>query len=412
MTATTRLAGEESRVPAPAGPKQQTTLIRGRAVMRFDSGLLGHNGDVSRYPPIDEWTETLQILETSGYGGVWSAEHHFFWDGWTNPVPTNPVLFCSYAAGRTTRLKLGQCGVCLPDHHPLRVAEDVAMIDQMSHGRVEFGVIRGLNNRVNGNFHPQADRRDQKVNQALFWECLDIIELAWKGEPFRFEGQFYQFPMPGWRDEKTPEDELDSRYYTADRELTHLKVMPETYQKPMPPRWLMADTVGSHVAAARRGMGAMSYAQSIGQTKATWDAYRAARPNDTPADRPELLSAMRPIFVAETQQAAEAVMRPAINLNMQRGVRASSDLEMARRSFLAADEALEPRDLTDDWFDFLVRKEHCHVGTPDYVTDRLRKFAGDVKCDHMVLFWALPLITFEQYRDCLNLFAEKVMPEF
>jgi len=172
--------------------------------VRFDSGLLGHNGDVSNYPPIDEWTETLRILETNGYGGVWAAEHHFFWDGWTNPVPTNPVLFNTFAAGQTTRLKLGQCGVCLPDWHPIRVAEDVAMLDHMSKGRVEFGVIRGLNNRVNGNFHPNADRRDQKVNQALFWESLDIIELAWKGEPFRFEGQFYRFPIPGWHDVKTP----------------------------------------------------------------------------------------------------------------------------------------------------------------------------------------------------------------
>ena len=98
--------------------------------------------------------------------------------------------------------------------------------------------------------------------------------------------------------------------------------------------------------------------------------------------------------------------------HMQRGVRASSDLEAARRAFLSPDDALEPRDLTDDWFDFLVRKEHCHVGTPDYVADRLRKFADELKCEHMVLFWALPLVTFEQYRDCLNLFAEKVMPKF
>jgi alkanesulfonate monooxygenase SsuD/methylene tetrahydromethanopterin reductase-like flavin-dependent oxidoreductase (luciferase family) len=381
--------------------------------VRFDSGLLGHNGDVSNYPPIDEWTETLRILETNGYGGVWAAEHHFFWDGWTNPVPTNPVLFNTFAAGQTTRLKLGQCGVCLPDWHPIRVAEDVAMLDHMSKGRVEFGVIRGLNNRVSGNFHAQADRRDQKVNQALFWESLDIIELAWKGEPFRFEGEFYRFPMPGWRDEKTPQAELDPRFYTADAELTHLQIMPGTFQKPMPPRWLMADTVGSHVAAARRGMGAMSYAQSIRQTQATWDAYRAARPNDgAAADAPERLAAMRPIFVAPTQAAAEAVMRPAINLNMQRGVRASSDLEAARRAFLAADEKLEPRDLTDDWFDFLVRKEHCHVGTPDYVTERLQKFAETLRCDHMVLFWALPLVTFAEYRQSLLLFAEKVMPRF
>jgi alkanesulfonate monooxygenase SsuD/methylene tetrahydromethanopterin reductase-like flavin-dependent oxidoreductase (luciferase family) len=69
--------------------------------VRFDSGLLGHNGDVSNYPPIDEWTETLHILEANGYGGVWAAEHHFFWDGWTNPVPTNPVLFNTFAAGQT-----------------------------------------------------------------------------------------------------------------------------------------------------------------------------------------------------------------------------------------------------------------------------------------------------------------------
>ena len=68
--------------------------------MRFDSGLLGHNGEVSIYPPIDEWAETLRILESGGYGGVWSAEHHFFWDGWTNPVPTNPTSQC-FQAGLT-----------------------------------------------------------------------------------------------------------------------------------------------------------------------------------------------------------------------------------------------------------------------------------------------------------------------
>src|SRR5580692_9224486 len=116
---------------APADPKKR----RLEWIMRFDSGLLGHNGDVSIYPPIDEWAETLRILESCGYGGVWSAEHHFFWDGWTNPVPTNPVMFGAFAAAQTKRLKLGQCGVCLPDWHPIRVAEDVAMLDHMSRGR-------------------------------------------------------------------------------------------------------------------------------------------------------------------------------------------------------------------------------------------------------------------------------------
>ena len=241
--------------------------------MRFDSGLLGHNGDVSRYPPVDEWRETVKLLERAGYDAVWAAEHHFFWDGWTNPVPTNPVLFGTFAAAQTERLRLGQCGVCLPDWHPLHVAEDVAMLDHMSKGRVEFGVIRGLDNRVNGNFRREADRRNQKVNQALFWESLDIIERAWQGEPFRYEGEFFRLPMPGWIDQKTPKGELDPRFYTPEGELTHLKVMPQPYQKPMPPRWLMADTVSSHVDAARRGMGVLSYAQSFERTKQSWQVY-------------------------------------------------------------------------------------------------------------------------------------------
>jgi alkanesulfonate monooxygenase SsuD/methylene tetrahydromethanopterin reductase-like flavin-dependent oxidoreductase (luciferase family) len=97
---------------------------------------------------------------------------------------------------------------------------------------------------------------------------------------------------------------------------------------------------------------------------------------------------------------------------MERGVRASPDLEAARRAFMARDEVLTPQDLTDDWFDFLVRKEHCHVGTPEYVTDRIRKFVAKLDCDHLVLFWAVPLVTFAEYRQSLVLFAEKVMPKF
>jgi len=121
---------------------------------------------------------------------------------------------------------------------------------------------------------------------------------------------------------------------------------------------------------------------------------------------------MRPVFVARTQAAAEAVMRPAINLMMKRGVRASADLEGARRLFMASDEKLVPQDLTDDWFDFLVRHGHCHVGTPDYVTDRIRWVADELGCNHVVLFWAVPLVTFEEYRQSLTLFADRVMPNF
>lgn len=379
--------------------------------MRFDSGILNHCGDISGYPRIQEWKDSAQLLEDLGFTAIWAAEHHFFWDGWTNPVPTNPLLFGAFIAPHTKRLRIAQCGLCLPDWHPIRAAEDLAMLDHMSGGRVEFGALRGTNNRVNGNFNRNADRRNQVVNQELFWETLEIIQLAWKGEPFRFKGKYYEFPVPGWYDEATPKEDLDPRFFAQDRELTHLQLVPLPLQKPTPPIWVMAESAKSNAEAARRSLGVLSYAQSFEQMRAAWTAYRAAfQPSaTTPKER---LAIMRPIFVAKTMTEAEAVMRPAINSMMQSGPRRNADPINARKLFLSSSEELDDADRAGDWFDFLVRRGHVHVGTPEYVTERLRRFQTELGCEHFVLHWAVPLVTYEQYKSSLTLFSEKVMTQF
>jgi alkanesulfonate monooxygenase SsuD/methylene tetrahydromethanopterin reductase-like flavin-dependent oxidoreductase (luciferase family) len=380
--------------------------------MRFDSGLLNHCGDVAGYPRIREWQESAKLIESLGFTALWCAEHHFFWDGWTNPVPTNPILFGAFIAAQTTKLRLAQCGVCIPDWHPIRAAEDIAMLDHMSQGRLEFGALRGSNTRVSGNFNPKADRRDQKTSQALYWETLDIIQLAWKGEPFRYEGQFYTFPMPGWRDEKRPREMLDPKFFTPEGELTQLQVLPTPLQRPSPQIWVMAESATSNAEAGRRQLGTLSYAQSFEQTRVAMSAYREARFGSTARNPEERLAIMRPIFVAPTQEQAEAVMRPAFNELMAYGVRADRDQTNARRAFLAKDEALDQHDLECDWFDFLVKHGHIHAGTPEYVTERLKRFQTELGCEHIVLHWAVPRVTFEEYRNSLTLFADKVMPNF
>ncbi|MEA2933994.1 MAG: hypothetical protein QOD74_640 [Variibacter sp.] len=379
--------------------------------MRFDSGILNHCGDIAGYPRIQEWKDSAQLLEQLGFTAIWAAEHHFFWDGWTNPVPTNPIMFGAFIAANTQKLKVAQCGVCLPDWHPIRVAEDIAMVDHMSGGRVELGALRGVNNRVNGNFNRHADRRNQPVSQEVFWETLDIILEAWKGEPFRYKGKYYELPMPGWFDEKTPKERLDRRFFTEAGELTHLKLVPTPLQNPHPPVWIMADSERSNAEVAARGHGTLSYAQSFEQTRAAFAAYRKAfQPSaSTPKER---LAIMRPIFVAKTQAEAEAVMRPAINGMMDRGVRANTDQSQAKKFFMAGHEQIEDADRQGDWFDFLVRRGHVHVGTPEYVTDRLKRFQSELGCEHFVLHWAVPLVNFEQYKSSLTLFSEKVMPKF
>ena len=75
-------------------------------------------------------------------------------------------------------------------------------------------------------------------------------------------------------------------------------------------------------------------------------------------------------------------------------------------------EALDQHDLECDWFDFLVKHGHIHAGTPQYVTERLKRFQTELGCEHIVLHWAVPRVTFEEYRNSLTLFADKVMPNF
>jgi alkanesulfonate monooxygenase SsuD/methylene tetrahydromethanopterin reductase-like flavin-dependent oxidoreductase (luciferase family) len=374
--------------------------------VRFDSGLLIHSGDVSGYPQLGEWAETAAFLESAGFTGLWCAEHHFFWDGWTHPTPTNPLLFGAFMASRTERLRLGQCGVCLPDWHPLHVAEDVAMLDHMTEGRVDFGIIRGLNNRTAGNFNLDADRRDQVRNRALFWESFEIVRKALTGGPFRHDGDFYTLPVPGWTEPATEDQPLDPRYYSPEGELIALEINPRPHQQPLP-MWLMADSMSTTLEGAERGLGVISWGQSFERTREGIAAYRGTLANGAE----ERMGIMRPVYVARTTAAAKAVMRPAVNLLMENIVGKTPSWN-SRKAFLATDEELSDADLELDWFDFLNDRGWCLVGTPEEVTERLRRFESELGCHHLVNYWAIPLISFERMMESQRLFADKVMPQF
>ncbi|MEA2330577.1 MAG: hypothetical protein QOK00_1109 [Thermoleophilaceae bacterium] len=378
--------------------------------MRFDSGLLIHSGDIGGYPPINEWIETTEFLEENGFTCVWSAEHHFFWDGWTQPTPPNPIQFGAFMAPRTTTLRLGQCGVCLPDWHPIRVAEDAAMLDHMSNGRLEFGIMRGLNNRNAGNFNHDGDRRDVRRNQGLMWESYDIIRKAWSGEPFSHDGEFYRLPRPGWRDQLTPSDQLDRRYFAEDGEMIALSVLPTPLQKPSPPSWVMADSVSSAVEGAKRGLGVLTWGQSFEAARQASAAHREAFVPSHPGDSWRF-GIMRPVFVAETSEAAEAVMRPSINLLMEH-ILGLTPQWGGHKAFLARDEQVNDGDLELDWYDFLNSRGWCLVGSPDDVTAQLKRFEQELGIEHLVKYWALPLISHEQMMGSMRLFTQEVMPNF
>ena len=277
---------------------------------------------------MEEFRAQAKLIEEAGFSAFWFAEHHFAYpDGWLN-VPPNPILAGADLAAPTTRLRIGQCGVNLPDWHPLRVAEDIAMLDQMSKGRVDFGVMRGMGLRWDKQFSINSDRSNNEQNRALFEESLDIIIKAWTNEAFSHEGQFYKFPVPGWKDtnpnifEDPPWGGGERAYlsYASDGELIALGVHPKPYQKPHPPIWQMAETLESHVSAAERGMNVMCFTAPIRAIRERWSAYKETYARVHGQDIPfgQNLGVMKTLYVAPTMEEAIKDAREGTNVSRSR----------------------------------------------------------------------------------------------
>ena len=389
--------------------------------MRFDGNTNNHFFTLPQDYPTDkiigEWRETARLYEEAGFTTIWLAEHHFWYDG--NPgacVPTNPVLIGTHLATHTKRLRVGQNACILPDWHPIRLAEDLAMLDQITQGRLDVGIARGVNTRVSIQFNVNADRRDQQRNYALFEETLEILKKAWTQDAFTHNGEFYTFPQPGWKEPDPRIYSGDPSHYGPDGELIALGVTPKPYQKPHPPIWQAADATESFAFAAEHGHAAMSTQRSFEGVREAWTTYQevASRVNGREIPLGETangqtLGVLRTIYVAETQEQAEKEARDAVNRSVARSTTRKEG--WSRKGMLAANEELTNDDLNAEWFDFLKEKEMIWVGSPDYVAEKIDHLRSELNGQHVIL-WPNPIASFEASKRSFELFAERVMPQF
>ena len=379
--------------------------------MRFDTTPNLHYGDMDYVRNwgrmITEFREQAVLSEAVGFTTYWLPEHHFgAIDGWNNSTP-NPVLMCMDLAAHTKTLRVGTGGIAVPDWNPLRLAEDIAILDIASGGRFDCGVMKGASKRTNIQLFHQHD--DPDATQRIFAEVIDILMEAWKDEPFSHKGEFYRFPVPGF---KETNDLLnsDSRFYASDGEYIAMTVHPKPLQKPHPPLHMLGDSVGSHVFAAERGMSVMCYTPSGSAVETNWRAYREAysKAHNQELAAGENLSIMKPVYVAPTMEQAKADIREGINLLFGR-----SALAMAgRKKYIEAEEELSAQDVDDDWFDFLHRHNILLVGTPDYVSEQIEMHRQRFGCEHLALFSNTPGLTHRQLMDNFALFGEQVIPRF
>ena len=163
-----------------------------------DAGFDGTPADLRRYSNdqlatvFDHEVELAQAMDGLGYDALWSAEHHFQHDGY-ECVPNLLMLFV-HLASQTKRLRFG-CGINLaPIWHPLRLAEDYAVADILTKGRVIFGVGRGYQTREMETLG--APVIDDAANRDLFEESMELILKAWRQESFSHQGKRYTIPPP------------------------------------------------------------------------------------------------------------------------------------------------------------------------------------------------------------------------
>ena len=164
--------------------------------------------------------DLVDAAEAWGLDGVWLSEMHF------NParsVLASPIVVASAIATRTQRLRVGMAVQVLPLNNPLRIAEEAATVDHISKGRFDFGIGRSGSTRAYDKYGiPYSE------SQARFQEALEIIVEAWKGEPFSYQGTYYQF-----------EDAI---------------VSPSPYQQPHPPLRMAANSEGTFIRVGQMGM--------------------------------------------------------------------------------------------------------------------------------------------------------------
>jgi len=162
--------------------------------------------------------EEAVLAEELGFDNVWASEHHFSEDAW-NP---SPITFLAAVAARTERVRIGTYVLLLPFHNPVRVAEDIAVLDNLSGGRVDLPV--GVGSAVE-EFRSFGIPFNERLGRTF--EALRIIERCFAGEEFSHKGKYYEFP--------------------------NVRMTTSPVQRPGPPIWVASMGDQSVAWTARRG---------------------------------------------------------------------------------------------------------------------------------------------------------------
>ena len=350
---------------------------------------------------MNELREQAKMCDDAGFETLWIAEHHFGPEGMGNSA--NPILLAADLGARTRRVRMGMCAVILPWWHPIRVAEDLAILDHLLAGRLDVSVGRGVWPREGPNFHPNADPRNSDALMTLFRESLEIIRKAWTEEFFSHQGPNYVFPAPAtsWNHPMYP---ADPRWRDGER-VTKLAIVPRPYQKPHPPLYQVCSSPTSVEFAATRGIDIQLWQPPPKAIRVYMQRYAELRSKHEgrAIDAKQHVGVLRQIYVAPTMEEA-----------LRDGRDSASFVFLYNNPFRGLTMFMNPGETPAPGmtmgYEFLVERGNVIVGPPDYVAERLNELREIGGVEILLADMALPGLSQRQILGSMELFATKVAP--
>lgn len=335
--------------------------------MRF--GIFDHLDDsgetLSRH--FENRLKLVEAYDRAGFHAYHLAEHHNTPLGYA----PSPSVFLSAVAQRTQKLKFGPMVYLLPLYHPLRLIDEICMLDQMSEGRFLYGVGRGIS-PIEVGFYGV----DFATGAAQFREAFEVIQLGFTEDRLTYHGKFYDFD--------------------------NVPLAMKPYQKPYPELWYGLGNPASIPWAAENAANWV-VRRPAPQVRETIEAYRAEwkKLGRDAKDLP-LMGVNRHIIIAETEAAAKETADrayPAWRHHM-------GQLWHEYNVPFPLEAALPPE------FETVCQHGDAIAGTPDQVRKYIAHEIEATGVNYYVCDFVFGRMTQEEAMRSVNLFAKEVMPAF
>ena len=336
----------------------------------------------------EEHLSEMAYCEELGFDGVVFNEHHYSAYG-TMPSPN---LIASALSQRTKKIKIGVLGNILPlRNHPVRVAEEYAMIDCLSNGRLIAGFVRGIPPEyIWYGVNPEESR-------GRFEEAYNLIMTAWTKPVWSHEGPFFK--------------------------LHDCAIWPRPVQQPHPPIWIAARSAESVEWCVKRHLPCAQVYQTTGQIEDTFNYYRLKAKEDGWDAKPEQFILCRHIYIDESDEKAREFATPAMAYFFSvfnRGFNEAINKDAVAKQLTAAltsersfsyfrDGNRERFDFSKMDYDGLIKSGYLIAGNPDSVAKQIQDQMNQVGADHFMGMFHIGNLKHDKVVNSLDLFKNEIM---